>query len=158
MNLLDSHDVPRALHTLLGDIAALKLALLMLFLHPGAPCIYYGSEAGLAGGPDGDHATGPGPGCREAFPWGPFMDSESQPMDCRTDATPSSLSVIEAGAAQWTAIGNDGLSADFGDLQVLINRSPTQVGYESRTCCGVEIDENSGRELSTQSACVLEQS
>ncbi|MED5320220.1 MAG: glycoside hydrolase family 13 protein, partial [Cyanobacteriota bacterium] len=38
MNLLDSHDVPRALHSLNNDVAALKLALLLLFLHPGAPC------------------------------------------------------------------------------------------------------------------------
>ncbi len=52
LNLLDSHDVPRALHSLNGDLKALKLALLLLFLQPGAPCIYYGTEAGLAGGPN----------------------------------------------------------------------------------------------------------
>ena len=159
MNLLDSHDVPRALHTLLGDIAALKLALLMLFLHPGAPCIYYGTEAGLAGGPAGDHTTGPGPGCREAFPWDrPWTVNLSQwiaeltQLRCRYPS-------LRRGEAQWTAIGNDGLSADFGDLQVLINRSPT-----SRLDIGPEpavvwrSDENSGRELSAQSACVLVQS
>ena len=36
-NLLDSHDVPRALHMLQGDLAALKLALVLLFALPGAP-------------------------------------------------------------------------------------------------------------------------
>ena len=66
MNLLDSHDVPRALHTLQGDVAALA-ALLLLFLQPGAPCVYYGTETGLDGGPDGDHASGPEPACREGF-------------------------------------------------------------------------------------------
>ena len=49
MNLLDSHDVPRALHSLNGDVEALKLALVLLFLQPGAPCIYYGTEG--PGGP-----------------------------------------------------------------------------------------------------------
>ena len=52
MNLLDSHDVPRALHSLQGDVEALKLALVLLFLQPGAPCVYYGTEAALAGGPE----------------------------------------------------------------------------------------------------------
>jgi hypothetical protein len=61
LNLLDSHDTPRALHALGGDIDALRLALLFLFLLPGAPCVYYGTEMGLDGGPE--------PGCREAFPW-----------------------------------------------------------------------------------------
>ena len=69
MNLLDSHDVPRALHSLNNDVAALKLALLLLFLHPGAPSIYYGTEAALAGGPEPGPSSGPGPACREAYPW-----------------------------------------------------------------------------------------
>jgi cyclomaltodextrinase len=72
LNLLDSHDVPRALHMLIGDAAALRLALLLLFCLPGAPCIYYGTEAGLAGGAE--------PACREAFPWG---DPGQWPLDLR---------------------------------------------------------------------------
>jgi alpha-glucosidase len=32
-----------------------------LFTRPGAPCIYYGDEIGLQGGPD--------PDCRRCFPW-----------------------------------------------------------------------------------------
>ena len=47
MNLLDSHDTPRALTILRGDRAALRLAYLLLFTLPGAPCIYYGDEIGL---------------------------------------------------------------------------------------------------------------
>ena len=61
LNLLDSHDVPRALHMLQGDVNALQLALVLLFCLPGAPCLYYGTEAGLHGGEE--------PACREAFPW-----------------------------------------------------------------------------------------
>jgi cyclomaltodextrinase / maltogenic alpha-amylase / neopullulanase len=61
LNLLDGHDTPRALHVLRGDTGALRLSLLFLFLLPGAPCLYYGTELELAGGPE--------PGCREAYPW-----------------------------------------------------------------------------------------
>ena len=37
------------------------MAFLFLFTVPGAPCVYYGDEIGLEGGPD--------PDCRRAFPW-----------------------------------------------------------------------------------------
>jgi len=38
------------LHMLQGDVAALRLALLFLFVLPGVPCLYYGTEVGLSGG------------------------------------------------------------------------------------------------------------
>jgi cyclomaltodextrinase len=60
-NLLDSHDTPRFITTAGGDQSALKLAWLFLFTYVGAPCIYYGDEVGLSGGPD--------PASRGAFPW-----------------------------------------------------------------------------------------
>jgi neopullulanase len=60
-NLLDSHDTPRFLTTAGGDLSALKLGWLFLFTYVGAPCIYYGDEIGLEGGPD--------PACRNSFPW-----------------------------------------------------------------------------------------
>jgi neopullulanase len=72
LNLLDSHDVPRALHMLQGDVGALRLALVLLFCLPGVPCVYYGTEAGLSGGAE--------PACREAFPWG---DPQHWPHDLR---------------------------------------------------------------------------
>jgi len=61
MNILDSHDTGRALWTVGYDISALRLSVLFQMTMPGAPCIYYGDEIGLRGGPD--------PQCREAFPW-----------------------------------------------------------------------------------------
>jgi cyclomaltodextrinase len=61
LNLLGSHDTPRALTIAGGDESALRLALLLLFSFPGAPCLYYGDELGLAGGHD--------PGCRQGMPW-----------------------------------------------------------------------------------------
>lgn len=61
LNLLDSHDTARFITQARGDRSALQLALLFLLTIPGAPCIYYGTEIGMAGGPD--------PDCRRAFPW-----------------------------------------------------------------------------------------
>jgi cyclomaltodextrinase / maltogenic alpha-amylase / neopullulanase len=61
LNLLDSHDMPRFLSCVNGDKDALKLAWLLMFTIPGAPCIYYGDEIGLDGGHD--------PECRKSFPW-----------------------------------------------------------------------------------------
>src|SRR6185295_13374350 len=61
MNLLDSHDMPRFLSCVGGDRNSLKLAWLLMFTFPGAPCIYYGDEVGL----DGKHD----PECRKSFPW-----------------------------------------------------------------------------------------
>jgi alpha-glucosidase len=60
-NLLGSHDVPRVLTVLGGDIALLKIAITALFTYIGVPCIYYGDEVGLEGGND--------PDCRRTFPW-----------------------------------------------------------------------------------------
>ena len=86
MNVLGTHDVPRAL-TLLGGapaessltkleqaryrlpaearklaVARLKLAALIQFASPGVPCVYYGDEAGLEGHSD--------PQNRRTYPWG----------------------------------------------------------------------------------------
>jgi cyclomaltodextrinase / maltogenic alpha-amylase / neopullulanase len=61
LNLLDSHDTARFIHQTGGDWSALRLATLFLMTMPGAPCLYYGTEVGLQGGPD--------PDCRRAFPW-----------------------------------------------------------------------------------------
>ncbi len=76
MNLLSSHDQPRALHhfgdTRIGGpmVGAatvalakrrLQLAVLLQMAYPGAPSIYYGDEVGLAGGAD--------PYNRAPFPW-----------------------------------------------------------------------------------------
>jgi alpha-glucosidase len=38
-----------------GDAALIRLALVLLFAYPGTPCLYYGDEIGLGGGPDPDN-------------------------------------------------------------------------------------------------------
>ncbi|MCB0213805.1 MAG: glycoside hydrolase family 13 protein [Anaerolineae bacterium] len=66
LNMLDSHDMARALWVAGDDKSALRLCVLFMMTIPGAPCIYYGDEIGMSGGDD--------PYCREAFPW----DNEAQ--------------------------------------------------------------------------------
>jgi neopullulanase len=61
LNLLGSHDAPRLRSVLGGDIAAVRLAMMLQATLPGAPCVYYGDEIGLEGGID--------PDSRRAFPW-----------------------------------------------------------------------------------------
>jgi glycosidase len=62
MNLVGSHDTPRALTEAGGDKNMLRLMALMQFTWPGLPTVYYGDEAGLEGGRDPDD--------RRAYPWG----------------------------------------------------------------------------------------
>ncbi len=61
LNLLDSHDTARFITAVGGDASAYRLATVFQMTYVGAPCIYYGDEVGLVGGPD--------PDCRRAFPW-----------------------------------------------------------------------------------------
>jgi neopullulanase len=60
LNLIGSHDTPRALTVLSGDRAALRQAILLQLTLPGAPCIYYGDEIGMEGDRD--------PDCRRGYP------------------------------------------------------------------------------------------
>jgi len=62
MNIIDSHDVERALTSVGGDKNRLRLLALLQFTSAGAPTILYGDEAGLAGGADPDN--------RRTYPWG----------------------------------------------------------------------------------------
>jgi cyclomaltodextrinase / maltogenic alpha-amylase / neopullulanase len=61
MNLIDSHDTPRFLTQVNGDVQRLKLAALFAMTYVGAPQIYYGDEIGMEGGKD--------PDCRRPFYW-----------------------------------------------------------------------------------------
>ena len=61
LNLLDSHDVSRFLSLCGGDVRRLRLAEVFLFTAPGAPCVFYGDELGLAGLSEPEY--------RGAMPW-----------------------------------------------------------------------------------------
>ncbi|RME84096.1 MAG: DUF3459 domain-containing protein [Caldilineae bacterium] len=79
LNLLDSHDTPRALWLMGDDKSALRLALVFQMTMPGAPCIYYGDEIGLSAGGD--------PDCREAFPWHDTGRWDRDLLECYRRAT-----------------------------------------------------------------------
>jgi alpha-glucosidase len=59
-NQLDSHDVPR-FSSLVPDPAFVALGAALLMTYIGVPCVYYGDEIGLEGGPDPDN--------RRPMPW-----------------------------------------------------------------------------------------
>jgi len=73
MNLIDSHDLPRALYefgyrdehadaaTITRAKQRLRLAVLFQMIFPGAPAVYYGDEVGMTGGAD--------PYNRGTYPW-----------------------------------------------------------------------------------------
>lgn len=61
LNLLGSHDTPRWLTICGGNVRRAMLGYTLLFTLPGAPCIYYGDEIGMAGEAD--------PHCRACFEW-----------------------------------------------------------------------------------------
>ncbi|MGG4625387.1 maltodextrin glucosidase [Serratia odorifera] len=60
-NQLDSHDTPRFLTLLGGNLPRMQMAAVWLMSWIGGPCLYYGDEIGL----DGDND----PFCRKPFPW-----------------------------------------------------------------------------------------
>lgn len=61
MNMLDSHDTARILTVAKDDQALALQGLTFMFLQPGSPCIYYGTEMGMNGGND--------PDCRKPMDW-----------------------------------------------------------------------------------------
>lgn len=54
-NLYDSHDTKRLMSIAKGKLNAVKLAISFLYLMPGSPCIYYGTESGMLGEDDPDN-------------------------------------------------------------------------------------------------------
>jgi alpha-glucosidase len=86
-NLLSSHDTPRWLTLLGGDKALLRLAFTVMFSWPGVPCVYYGDEIGLQGGPD--------PDCRRSYPW------QAEAWDAPLRDHVAALARLRAERAEW---------------------------------------------------------
>lgn len=74
LNLLGSHDTPRALSILGGDKQSLELCVLFQMTIPGAPCVYYGDEVGMINVPVLGHES------RATMPW----DEGRWDLDLRT--------------------------------------------------------------------------
>ena len=67
-NAMDTHDTARLLTLCHGNQQLQKQILTFMFLQIGAPCIYYGTEVGMAGGFD--------PGCRACMIWDPAKQDQ----------------------------------------------------------------------------------
>lgn len=70
LNSMDTHDTARLLTLCQGDKDLARLTLTLMFLQMGSPCIYYGTEVGMAGGND--------PACRACMVWD--KDKQDQKM------------------------------------------------------------------------------
>ena len=116
--LIDSHDTPRFVTMAGGDRTSLRLAWLVVMTMPGAPCIYYGDEIGMAGEMD--------PASRGAFPWeesrwdGDLLDTARALVRLR-HATPAVRDAV------FTPLAAAGMAAAYlrgrgpGSLAVAIN-------------------------------------
>ncbi len=69
LNLLDSHDTHRFFSEVGENKEKMMAALSTLYLFPGAPCIFYGTETLTAGGYD--------PDCRRCMDWEKVRDSQN---------------------------------------------------------------------------------
>lgn len=125
MNLLSTHDQPRALHHLGADEGAsaealalakrrLLLAIGFQMTWPGAPTIYYGDEVGVTGGDD--------PYNRAPYPW---ADQGGHP----DEALKSQVRQLVALRQQWPVLRHGSLEAPLlldEHLIVLLRRDGAQ--------------------------------
>jgi glycosidase len=68
LNLLDSHDTDRFFSEVHEDKGKLKAALALLYMFPGEPSVFYGTECYTVGGYD--------PDCRRCMDWDNTPDKE----------------------------------------------------------------------------------
>lgn len=121
LNLLDSHDTNRFFTEVGGDREAFHAALCLLYLFPGAPCIFYGTEFYTPGGYD--------PDCRRCMDWA--RKDTAAPLLAKLAALPREGEI---------AIGEEHgvLVVERGDCALYINRTQTAALVRGR-----QIRENS---------------
>lgn len=125
-NLLGSHDTERLLRRCGGDERTFRLAMVLLFTYPGAPCVYYGDEVGMTGGDD--------PDCRRTMVWDEAEQNRAllsfvrRLVSLRTDAHPLRRGDLSFDRA---LTGEDRLvyrrRSDDGSVTVAINRGADPV-------------------------------
>ena len=124
LNLLGSHDTPRLRTVLGGDAAAVRLAMLLQATLPGAPCVYYGDEVGLAGAND--------PAYRGVIPVGRGAAGSracgTRSGPCSTCVRPSRRCATPAARGRGGGIG--------GRLRARFGRVAVRGGGQRRRRCG----------------------
>jgi cyclomaltodextrinase len=104
LNLLGSHDTPRARTLCGGDLDSIRLASLLQLTLPGAPCVYYGDEIGMQGAMD--------PLCRWAFPDDPAA-WEREPYEWMADIIALRHSSRAFRDAELTLLGTSGAAVAY---------------------------------------------
>lgn len=109
LNLLDSHDTHRFFKEVGRNRWKMKAALALLFLFPGVPCIFYGTEILTEGGYD--------PDCRRCMDW-----EKANPKGEYSDIYRLIESLSRLRREQNTAEGRIGIYAE-SDVLVLKNET-----------------------------------
>lgn len=114
-NLLCSHDTPRVLTCVGEDKRRVKLCVVFLLTYMGTPCIYYGDEIGLSGGPD--------PDCRKCMEWDPDkQDNELYDFYRLLIALRKDYDVLRSGSFRF-------LKAEPGDPRIIYERLNTDMHF-----------------------------
>ncbi|MGL6261972.1 maltodextrin glucosidase [Vibrio sp. WXL210] len=90
LNQLDSHDTPRFFSLISESEPLLTIAATLLFTYVGTPCLYYGTEIGMAGGADPDN--------RRCMEWERVNSSSLLPMFKQLIALRQSHPALQRGA------------------------------------------------------------
>lgn len=124
--LLDSHDTIRLRNRVSGE-AEFWQQLAALFTLPGSPCVYYGTELMLEGGPD--------PDCRRCMPWARLEAEGPHPVLCQLIALRRQEPAFQSSEIQF--LPGEGRLVRYrrgepgpGQLEVCLNagRRPEAVG------------------------------
>ncbi len=122
MNALDTHDTPRFLTVVGGDVRRYEAGLALLFTMPGAPCVFAGAELGL-GGADGERSRQPLPWDRPET-WSDEMLGLHEQLAALRRESPA----LRRGGLRWLAVQDDVLvfereSADGERVLVQVARA-----------------------------------
>jgi neopullulanase len=127
LNLLGSHDTPRARTICGGDLDSMRLATLLQATLPGAPCIYYGDEIGMEGIMDPENRGG--------FPADPSA-WEAEPHDWLADALALRHSSRALRDGELTMLGAEGGAVAYlrrhgpDVFAVVVNAADTPLAWD----------------------------
>ncbi len=119
LNLLDSHDTDRFFSEVHEDKERFKAALSLLYLFPGAPSIFYGTECYTVGGYD--------PDCRRCMDWEKTPDKELSELLKKLSDVKKNSKLSFSGTAIYASSDNKLLCmkrhGKDADIALYINRS-----------------------------------
>jgi alpha-glucosidase len=115
LNIVSSHDTAR-IRTVVGDSAAVEVAVALLFTMPGIPMTYAGDEIGIEGN-SGEEG-------RRPFPWHRPETWQHQTLDAyrRLGATRAASSALRDGGLRWVHAADNSLAflRESNDERVLV--------------------------------------